>query len=250
MTIGGLSQTIKTRDWGLGTGGLSGEHSEPPGHGPELFEPVEIEEHAPDAEPPELCRSGDVGRGAVQHHQIGRAGRHRLDVGRDPVPDARHGERLRRVVAPGRPAHEAVTRADSEEELGERREERHDAPGGRRQRHATAGVVRYREASGGGRALAPRAGRDGQREEAREVGALYPHDKNAHPRRSGDGLAPAPRAQRHHPSREGSTGGANGEVSWLGAGGSPSRVCTPSGAEPLRHALHSGGAAPDSHRLP
>src|SRR4029077_20721583 len=30
-------------------------------------------------------------------------------------------------------------------------------------------------------------------------------------------------AQRHHPSREGSAGGANGEVSWLRASGSPSR---------------------------
>jgi hypothetical protein len=30
-------------------------------------------------------------------------------------------------------------------------------------------------------------------------------------------------AQRHHPSREGSAGGANGEVSWLRASGPPSR---------------------------
>src|SRR5260370_9399505 len=48
--------------------------------------------------------------------------------------------------------------------------------------------------------------------------------------------------ERHHPSREGSTGGANREVSWLRASGSPSRL--PSGVEPLRHARHSGGAAP------
>src|SRR5260370_16268268 len=48
--------------------------------------------------------------------------------------------------------------------------------------------------------------------------------------------------ERHHPSREGSAGGANREVSWLRASGSPSRL--PSGVEPLRHARHSGGGAP------
>src|SRR5207247_5872524 len=86
---------------------------------------------------------------------------------------------------------------------------------------------------GGGRRAVRRLARQsgGRQEQAREVGAMCPaaHSKQPTPDGSGDGLASAPGAQRHHPSREGSTGGANGEVSWLRAVGSPSRVMTPSG---------------------
>lgn len=55
-------------------------------------------------------------------------------------------------------------------------------------------------------------------------------------------------AQRHHPSREGIAGGANGEVSWLRA----SRLAFPVSQwrEPTSAARYSGGAAPDLHRLP
>src|SRR5207302_9441034 len=50
------------------------------------------------------------------------------------------------------------------------------------------------EAAVGRRPLPPRAGRGGEREESREVGAHCPaaHSEKTHPRRSGDGLAPAP----------------------------------------------------------
>src|SRR3990172_632930 len=65
-------------------------------------------------------------------------------------------------------------------------------------------------------------------------------------------LTPSPggKGERHahHPSREGSLGGANGNVSWLRAIGSPSRF--PSGIEPTTAARYSGGAAPELHRLP
>src|SRR2546430_12665755 len=77
---------------------------------------------------------------------------------------------------------------------------------------------------------------------------LFPYTtlfRSAHPRRSGDGLAPARCAQRHHPSREGSAGGANGER-LLASGG---RLAFPSeqhpvACEPLRRARHSGGGRP------
>src|SRR3989449_5813083 len=128
---------------------------------------------------------------------------------------------------------------------------------GRSERHPPTGIVGDGDAALGRGALFLRAGRHGQREQAHEVGAMCPaaHSKKPTPDGSGDGLASAPGAQRHHPSREGSTGGANGEVSWLRALGSPSRWC-PSGDEPRAqraaplHARYSGGAAPDSHRLP
>src|SRR2546430_5350658 len=60
---------------------------------------------------------------------------------------------------------------------------------------------------------------------------LFPYTtlfRSAHPRRSGDGLAPARCAQRHHPSREGSAGGANGER-LLASGG---RLAFPSEQHP------------------
>src|SRR2546422_11351552 len=57
------------------------------------------------------------------------------------VADARHGERLGWVVAPGGATHEPVARTDREEDLGERGQERHDAPGGRGERHPTPCVV-------------------------------------------------------------------------------------------------------------
>src|SRR5207249_5531720 len=159
-------------------------------------------------------------------------------------------------------------RAGGKEHLGHGGRQGDEAGGGGGQRCARAGVIREGAAAGGGggggggggrravRRLARQSG--GRQEQAREVGAMCPaaHSKQPTPDGSGDGLASAPGAQRHHPSREGSTGGANGEVSWLRAVGSPSRVMTPSGVEPraqraaLPHARYSGGAAPDSHRLP
>src|SRR2546429_3527736 len=169
------------------------------------------------------------------------------------VADARHGERLGWIVAPGGATNERVARADREEDFGERGKERHDAPGGRGERHPSTRVVGDGDAALDRDVFSRRAGRDGQRDKTREVGPLYPaaHNENAHPRRSGDGLASAPGAQRHHPSREGSAGGANGER-LLASGG---RLAFPSerhpvACEPLRRARHSGGAAPAPHPLP
>src|SRR3989442_13616853 len=90
----------------LGRGLAPGELAEAPGDGPELLEPIEIEEHRPDAEPLELLRRGDVRTGAVQHDEIRMPRPHRLDAGRHAVAAARHGRRLGRIVAPGGATHE------------------------------------------------------------------------------------------------------------------------------------------------
>jgi len=262
-------QGPSARGWGLGhhtvhharqgiCGGAMGrKHAEAPGRRPQVLEQVEIEEDRPDAEPLQLLRGRDVLAGAVEHDEIRPACGYRFDVGGHAVADIRHGERLGWVVAPGRAAHEPVTRADREEQFGERWKQRDDPLRRRSERHPPTRVVGDGDAALGRGALFPRAGRYSQRDQAREVGAMCPaaHSKKPTPDGSGDGLASAPGAQRHHPSREGSTGGANGEVSWLRALGSPSRWC-PSGDEPRAqraaplHARYSGGAAPDSHRLP
>ena len=55
--------------------------------------------------------------------------------------------------------------------------------------------------------------------------------------------------RRHHPSREGLQGGANGEVSWLRALG-PRTFPVSQWRGARVTARYSGGAAPDSHRLP
>src|SRR2546430_12062875 len=113
---------------------MAGEHPEAPGRRTQLLEQVEVEQHRPDAEPFELFGGGQVRTGPVEHDEIRPPGGYRLDARRHAVADARHGEHLGWIVAPGGATHEPVARADREEDLGERGKERHDAPGGRGER--------------------------------------------------------------------------------------------------------------------
>src|SRR2546423_1908479 len=110
------------------------EHAEAPGRGSLFFEPVEIEQDRPDAEPLELVRGRDVRAGAVQHDEVRPPGSHRLHVGRYAVAHAGHRARGGWGIAPGRPADHPVAGADGEQDLGERRQKPHPPPGRRRRR--------------------------------------------------------------------------------------------------------------------
>ena len=57
----------------------------------EVFQAIQVEQNRANADPFELARGGDVRAGVVEDHEIGVPRRHRFDVRRHPVADARNG---------------------------------------------------------------------------------------------------------------------------------------------------------------
>src|SRR5207249_2948199 len=192
MTIGGLSQTIKARDLGLGVGdsgpwetrlsmARANESaaarcpvSTPKRRATDPSSSSRLRSNTTVRTPSRSSCSAAVTFGPERYSttRSGRRAATASTLGGMPSPTL-HGERGGRVVAPGGPTDQTVARADGEEHLGEGRQQRHDATGGHGKRHPAVRVVDDGGA-GGGRTLAPGARRGGERDESREVGAHCP----------------------------------------------------------------------------
>ena len=159
------------------------EAPEQPRGARDVFEPVLPHQRRRDAEPLELARRRLVQRRPVQHHEIGPARRDRLDVRVQAIADVRHGPRRRRKVAPPGAADDALTGAKGEEQLRDGGREGDDAARGSGELDAAVRVVGDGQRTVARDARFSPAHRDGrQRDQPREVGAMYPaaHTKSRH----------------------------------------------------------------------
>ena len=200
---------------------MRGEAAQQPGVAGDVLEQILAQDDGGNADALELPRRRLVQGGGVEHHEVRVVRGDGFDVGVEPVADDGDAERRRGIPAPGRATHDAVAGADGEEQLGGRRGEGDDAPRRRGERDRAARIVEDRDGSSDAR-LAVAARRHGE-QQADEVGA------------SGQSKIPTPdgaeMGKRLRPMRSATIppardlrGGANGDVSWLRAVGSPSRV--------------------------
>jgi len=89
------------------------------GRGAEVLQSIEVEQHGSDTDALELLCGSDIGAGIVEHDEIWLACGDGFDIRRHPIADAGNTQRRGWIVAPLRAAHDAITSADREQQLGE-----------------------------------------------------------------------------------------------------------------------------------
>ncbi len=200
---------------------VPGEAAQQPGVARDMLQQVLAQDDRRNPDSLELPRRRLVQGRRVEHDEVGVSRGDGFDVGVEPVADDGDAQRRRGVLAPRGATHDTVAGADGEEQLGGRGGQGNDAPRRGGERDGAARVVGDGDRSCDA-LLAAAARRDGE-QQAGEVGALG-QSKIPTPDGAEMGKRLRPMRSATIPPARDLRGGANGDVSWLRAVGSPSRV--------------------------
>ena len=96
-----------------------------------------------------LLGSDSIGGRQVEQHKVGLARDDRLDVGAQPVADARHIDGRFGILSPPRPPHHTVARPKGKQQFRDGRGQRHDALRHSLERHDVSGIITQRAGRGG-----------------------------------------------------------------------------------------------------